>query len=295
MKITAIKEHVRDSFLGKWRMSVVNTNDADANIKCISKANTVFNNYSQSNPNESFTIKAHHLSSTTSAIQTAATTTPHSFAVDIKKEEPKPPNTVVKGIRWKTSFKTKLRVALVKIPLIGKPKATPAPTPATATTSLPLTITIPPNLLEDHHPSLESPTDRVKRVALTALSNISRAFSSCLPLTSLGATASPLDQNFEASSSPTTSDPFQKPPNRVSCFVASLKNKGTKLKESLKKKTQTKTNNIFPTTTTTTLDEMMDRMIETINTATGRSNTRYKSIKIVRKLWKRTIKWAAGA
>jgi len=166
----------------------------------------------------------------------------------------------------------------------------------------PLTITV-PETLQDQQLFLESPSDRVKRVASTAINNLGRAFSSCLPLSSFTPKTPPppLDQNVQTSSSQQTPCTLKNPSNNkrtplllVKSCLASLKSKGKNWKDALKSNsknnTQQKSHIFF---SATFLDDMMDTMVDAINTATGK-NTRYKAPKLLKKLWKRTSTLAAG-
>lgn len=279
------------------------------NINCLSKPNKVLYSHIKKDPNEDFTIKAHRPSPTTSVPQTALAPTP-SFAAEIQKVELRHKPTV-KVFRWR-SLKTKLRLVYVKksSKIVEQPEAA-TDSPAASCTSLPsfpgppLTITV-PEPLQEQQPSLESPSDRVKRVASTAINNLGRAFSSCLPLSSCTPKtppSSPLDQNLQTSSSQQTSSVLKEPSTTkskallvVNSCLASLKSKGKNWRDALKNKTKknTQPNSIFSSTTAAAfLDEMMDTMTDTIKHATGR-NTKYKGPKIVKKLWKRTGRWAAG-
>jgi hypothetical protein len=303
MKIAVTKERFRDRFVGKLRFkkfAVGSHPSANANIKCLSKVDIILNDHFQPNPNDDFTIKAHHLSPTTSVSQVPAATAPSfsSLAVETTKQESKPKSKALKAFSCKT-FKSKVHIPIK--PFLRKAKSTPATNlPATASPSLcpsfppPLTITV-PEPLEDHQQvSLESPSDRVKRVASAALNNLGRAFSSCLPLLSSSLSpkiSTPLDQNLETSSSPTTNEK-ESSAKTLKSRALSLKSKSKKFKDAFKKKKKKESGvqNIFSTsssTTTTALDDMMERMIDRINSSTGRNN-RYKRLK---KLWKRTTKW----
>jgi hypothetical protein len=261
--------------------------------------------FSQKDPIDNFTIKAHRPSPTTSVpvAATATAATASSIAVEITREEPKPVK--IKRSSW-TSIKSKGRIIfknLVKkqpIATSNNATATASPSSPSCTSAPPLTITV-PEPCHDHQPSLESPSDRVKRVASTAINNLGRAFSSCLPLSAFSPKSPPsstFDQNLETIRSP--SDTNHSPNTKNSRYfmvkfcVENIKTKGKKLKNSLKKNNikinpqQNNSNTIF--FAANTLDDMMDKMIDTINKATGRNN-RFKTSKVVKKLWKSTSKW----
>jgi hypothetical protein len=306
MRFLAIKERaqkLRDcEFLIKLRLAVGDKKNA----KCIAKPNLVLNEYTNENPNADFTIKAHHPSPTTSAPQppTAAAATASSLAVDVKKEE-QFPKLAVKGSKW-SSIKDNLRLKIKNL-LKKQPKAAIVPSAAAVAASslssppAPLTISV-PEPLQDHQTSPESPSDRVKRVASTAINNLGRAFTSCLPLSSFHTPKTPPSSTFSAqnilenntqqaipttnNSSNTKKNPFQV----VKSCIVSFKDSLVMKKNSNNNTEQTNNNNIF---SATNFDDMMNSMIDTINTATGRKKE-YKGIKVVKKMWKSTTTWAAG-
>lgn len=264
------------------------------NKNCLSKPNSVLYYLYQKDPNEDFTIKAHRPGPTTSVPQTGIASTAPSlkeyFAVEIQKEEQQP-KAAVKRFRLK-SLKSKLRPNIKKYLQKAQPKtATDSSTISSSQPSDPhpsLTITV-PETQQDQQPSLESPSERLKRVASLAINNLGRAFSSCLPKTP---PCSPVDQTPCILKDP--SNIKTNPLLLVKSCLGSRKFKGKNWKDALmsnSKNEAPQNSNIF--SSAPALDDMMDKMIDAINNATGRK-TKHQGPKLIKRLWKRTRTWAAG-
>ena len=267
--------------------------------QCLTKPNILLEKYFETDPHENFVIPAHHPSPTTSVPPINSRAAPaSSIAVDINNEQQKPKNTCLHAFKWR-NIEKKLRFSSKKR-LNKKPQQPTTSSSATACAaatvpSIPapsLTITI-PEPLQPHLAPLESPSERVIRVATTAINTLGRAFTSCLPLSSFTLSeTSPVPENFSTSPTATIS-------HRVSSQLAILKSKLKTIKDSSLRNTNTQPSSKTTQTSSsnflfsnTTVDDMVDKMMATINNATGRN--KYKGPKVVKKMWKSASRWVSS-